>query len=103
MSDPGDEMFDEDDYPPNAEFEHAVGHASLLVQRATPESPEVCFDYELVATLLAGLATRQKSLDQIARMRLMPDDKINRATLHAAIEVAKLHAGHQQNPRTETK
>lgn len=33
----------------------------------------------------------EESLRQISRMRVMPDDKINRTTLHAAIEIAKLH------------
>lgn len=52
MSDPGDEMFDHDDYPPNAEIDHAISHARLMVERATPEASEVCFDYELVAAIL---------------------------------------------------
>jgi hypothetical protein len=42
---------------------------------------------------LARLHSIEESLRQISRMRLMPDDKINRVTLHAAIEVAKLHFG----------
>jgi hypothetical protein len=32
---------------------HAIGHAQYMVANASGERPEVCFDYELVATLLA--------------------------------------------------
>jgi hypothetical protein len=32
---------------------HAVEHAKYLVSVATPEKPDVCFDYTLVATLLS--------------------------------------------------
>jgi len=32
---------------------HSVAHAKYLCDRATPDDPEVCFDYELVQTLLA--------------------------------------------------
>jgi len=31
---------------------HAVGHARYQVDHATPDDPECCFDYELVATLI---------------------------------------------------
>ena len=34
------------------EERHAIGHAQYLVDRATPEKSEVCFDYTLVRTLL---------------------------------------------------
>lgn len=34
------------------EERHAVGHARYQVERATPDNPEVAFDYTLVATLL---------------------------------------------------
>lgn len=34
---------------------HAIGHAKWQVDRATPEKPDVCFDYELVICLLALL------------------------------------------------
>lgn len=46
-----------------------------------------------IERLMTALETRQRSLDQIARMRVMHgDDDVNRVTLHSAIEVAKLHA-----------
>jgi hypothetical protein len=32
---------------------HAIAHAEWAVGEASPESPEVCFDYTLVQTLLA--------------------------------------------------
>lgn len=31
---------------------HSIGHAQYQVDRATPDKPDVCFDYELVACLL---------------------------------------------------
>jgi hypothetical protein len=31
---------------------HAIGHARYQVEHATPDNPDCCFDYELVATLL---------------------------------------------------
>ena len=31
---------------------HALAHAEWAVSHATPEKPEVCFDYELVQTLI---------------------------------------------------
>lgn len=31
---------------------HAIGHAEYLVERATPDEPEVSFDYTLVQSLL---------------------------------------------------
>jgi hypothetical protein len=36
----------------NEDQRHAVGHAQYLVDRATPENPDVCFDYTLVQSLL---------------------------------------------------
>lgn len=35
------------------EEQHAIDHAQYLVDHASPDHPEVCFDYELVATLLS--------------------------------------------------
>lgn len=32
----------------------------------------------------------EKTLGEIRRMRVMPDDKINRINLHAAIEIARM-------------
>lgn len=32
----------------------------------------------------------EKTLGEISRMRIMPDDKLNRVTLHAAIEIARM-------------
>jgi hypothetical protein len=39
---------------------HAVGHARYQVEHSTPENPECCFDYELVATLI-GIIDRTLS------------------------------------------
>ena len=48
------------------------------------------------------IETLEVSLRQIARMRLMPNDKINTITLHGAIEVAKLHFADSSSTK-ETK
>lgn len=39
-------------WQPSEQEQHAIGHARYQVERATPEFPEVCFDYELILTLL---------------------------------------------------
>lgn len=67
-----------------------------LVQRLRFDATrcEVTFSKGVASNIeeaAARIETLEKSLKQIAQMRLMPDDKINRVTLHAAIEVAKLH------------
>lgn len=35
---------------------HAIAHAKYLCDQATPENPEVCFDFELVRMLLSVLS-----------------------------------------------
>lgn len=32
---------------------HAIAHAQYQCERASPDNPDVCFDYELVQTLLS--------------------------------------------------
>ena len=36
----------------NEDERHAIAHAEWAVSHATPDKPDVCFDYELVRTLL---------------------------------------------------
>jgi hypothetical protein len=55
---------------------HAIAHAEWAVSHATPNNPEVCFDYELVQTLL-GLIKSGRAAEQRADLKARIDTRLN--------------------------
>lgn len=65
--------------PLGEDARHAISHAELMVSRASPNDPCVCFDYTLVQTLLgliksgraaAGVGPQETAAEQVAQPTL---------------------------------
>jgi hypothetical protein len=65
--------------------------ARITMATLAPAIHGVFDSYEAdIEKLKEKLERVRKTLGEISRMRLMPDDKVNRITLHAAIEIARM-------------
>lgn len=46
---------------------HAIAHAEWAVSHATPEKPDVCFDYDLMKTLLELIKSGRASVGVVEK------------------------------------
>lgn len=54
---------------------HAIGHAEWAVSHATPNNPDVCFDYELVRTLLGLIKSGRAAVGVVVDGEAVPQEK----------------------------